>query len=154
MDIYDIDTLTTDSLQGGLYDLTNLTFDLIAIGTLPYTVPTEFEMRIDLICNDIYKSTDYCDFIINLNDIDNPLNIKSGDILLYAPIDSIPYYRISTTSASDKRNTLLNNNKSNQNDSYRQKYAENNYQLPPTYLDNPSTPVSVTGTKLTIEVPR
>lgn len=41
------------------------------------------EMRIDLICMDIYQHMENIDILTNINGIINPLSIKSGDILYY-----------------------------------------------------------------------
>lgn len=56
-----------------------------------YNFPCEdkHSMRIDLVCFDIYQSTDNIDILTNINGIINPLSIKSGDVLYYVDQDDI-----------------------------------------------------------------
>ena len=149
MELFDIKTLVIDDAQGGLYDLFAETFYLRELATIPHLVTKEQEMRIDLISDDIYMTTEYCDFLLNINDIDNPLNVMSGDILYYVDVAFIDTYRVTTKEAAT-RNILLSPNKTTKKDSNRQDYIENNYQLPPTFLDTPQSPISRSGTNTII----
>lgn len=146
MEFFDIKTLVRDDNQDGLYDLFAETFVFRGIDTTTsqYTVQREQEMRIDLVSNDVYKSLEYIDFILNLNDIDNPLNIMSGDTILYIDTEFVDTYRVTTKEAAT-RNTFVNANKTTKKDPNRQEYVENNYQLPPTFLDTPQSPISRIG---------
>jgi len=49
-----------------------------------YTVPEEFDSRLDLVCRHIYGSTDYMEELMTQNGIINPFSIKSGDELYYS----------------------------------------------------------------------
>jgi hypothetical protein len=150
MELYNISILKKDKNQDGLYDMIEPTFILKELPQLQMIVSNEQEMRIDLISFEIYKSVDYADLILDLNDIDNPLNIKSGDYIRYIPLEQLDYYRISPNTTKEKRSLLLSPNKSNKKDPNRQEYIENNYQLPPTFLETPSSPV--TTDKNTIKI--
>lgn len=155
MDLFDISILKTDDNQLNdinqpMYNLIEPTFttkDLVKFTTI---VTKEQEMRIDLISYALYQSVNYSDLLLNINDIDNPLNIKEGDTLLYPPLEHLQYYRITPNTTTTNRRILLSPNKSNKKDANRQQYIENNYQLPPTFLDNPSNPVSTGTGKITI----
>lgn len=154
MEIFDIDTLIKDS--SGSYDLTQTTFELILTGSVrfgTYEVQQGEEMRIDLVCNSIYQNTKYCDILLNVNNIDNPLNIKEGSFILF-PINDIDALRYSATDNIDTNKILANSNKSTRKDQSRKQYAENNLNLPPTILeestnqfniDNPNSIVLGTG---------
>lgn len=146
MELFDIKSLVRDENQDGLYDLFAETFVLKETNTTvnQYVVQREQEMRVDLITNDIYKNINYVDFILDINDIDNPLNIMSGDTIYYVDSEFIDNYRV-TSKEIATRNTLLNANKSTKKDNNRQEYIENNYQLPPTFLDSPQSPISRVG---------
>ena len=100
-------------------------------------------MRIDIVCNEIYGDTQYSDFLLDLNNIDNPLNIMNNDILLYVSADQIKYFRIDESTAKTLRSTYLNANKISQPDPNRSSYVENNYALPPTFLQIPSSSVQI-----------
>lgn len=136
MKIYDIDTLLKN--EDGYYDLTQSTFQLKLDGSvvyLPYTVQKGEDMRIDLICESIYGDIDYIDILCNVNNIDNPLNIKEGTVLLY-PLNKIDTLRYSNIDKKEVVKILSNSNKSTRSDNNRSKYIENNLSLPPTILED------------------
>jgi len=151
MEIYDIKTLITDDNQGGLYDLIAPTFHLIETGVTPFkfNVTQDHEMRMDNICKSLYNNVDYVDMVMDLNDIDNPLNIMSGDVIFYVPPAVYDLYKVDVTVTATNK-TLLNQNKSNVKDPNRVSYVENNYQIAPTFLDTPQSPISYSNGKITI----
>ena len=148
MDIYDLNNLKKDVAQNNLYNLFDSTFKYFVTTLYQYQVPKNEEMRIDLVCNSIYSSVDYCDFLLDLNNIDNPLNIMENDNILYVPSDKIKYFRIDETSAKVLRNTYLNANKISKQDPARASYIENNYSLPPTFLEIPTDSVKIINGKI------
>ena len=115
-----------------------------------YVVSPEQEMRIDLISNSIYGNSDYCDFILDINDIDNPLNIMDGDILIYTEFASIDEYRIKTVDNNNARARLLNANKTSRKDNARKQYVEDNYSLPPIFLETPAASVRIENNQIVI----
>jgi hypothetical protein len=150
MDIYDINQLVIDS-NTGLYDLTRSTYQYIPnITTFTYVVEQHEEMRIDLVCNSIYGSTDYVDFLLNYNSIDNPLNVKSGDSILYIDAQYISQFRVSIAPANNVQNILLNPAKVQRVDSNRSGYIEQSFSLPPTINDDPVDQVKVDGNNIVI----
>jgi len=134
MKIYDIDKLEKDS--SGNYNLTQLTFqtDYTSLRYQQYEVQKGEEMRIDLVCKSIYDNTDYVDIILNVNNIDNPLNIQEGTILIY-PVGNIDSLRYSDVKKQTSAEVLSNTNKQQRKDNNRKKYVENNLSLPPTILN-------------------
>lgn len=135
MKIYDIDSLKKDEF--GNYDLSQITFKLVLSGEIRYSyyeVKRGEEMRMDLVCNSIYGNTNYIDILCNVNNIDNPLNIKEGSVIIF-PINDIDILRNSSSNTSDINKVLSNTNKASRIDSNRQKYFENNLSLPPTILE-------------------
>jgi hypothetical protein len=151
MDLYDITILQRDPNQGNLYDLIETTFVLKSVAPLQIIVLPEQEMRLDLVSHSIYGNTDYLDLLMNLNNIDNPLNIMAGDTILYISLNLTDYYRQSPNKNSQQRNILLNVNKSTKTDYNRQDYLNNNYQLPPTFLKTPASPIVVSNGNITIK---
>ena len=150
MDLYDITTLQRDINQNNLYDLIESTFVMNYYPPLSMIVLPEQEMRVDLISFSLYGTTDYVDLIMDLNGIDNPLNIMSGDIINYIDLSQLDSYRQSTNTTTSQRNILLNSSKS-QVDNNRQQYIENNYQLPPTFLQTPGSPIVISQGTITIK---
>jgi hypothetical protein len=149
MNFYSLNNLRQDISQDNLYDFFASTFKYIPGFLLSeYIVNGWEEMRIDVICNNIYGNTDYCDFILDLNNIDNPLNIMSGDALYYTTLEQMDYFKIDESTAKSIRNTYLNNNKISQQDPNRQSYVGNNLTLPPTFLQTPRAAVSIQGNQI------
>ena len=75
-----------------------------------YIVKDHEEMRFDLIIESMYESTlyyEYLDVILYINDIDNPLNVLSGKIILYPPKENLDSYRM----VIQKTEILGDNNK-------------------------------------------
>jgi hypothetical protein len=59
-------------------------------------------------------------------------------------------YKISTNDAQSTRSSLLNINKATKKDDNRKKYVEENYSLPPTFLETPSESVTLENGKITL----
>lgn len=151
MKLYDIDTLKRDDNQSGLYNLFQPTFKMgLNYPNQTHVVSIEEEMRIDLICKAVYGNVDYCDFILNVNNIDNPLNVKAGDVLLCPSPGAFEDFKVQLSQITDARNQLLNVNKSTKVDTNRQSYVEQNYSLQPTFKDIPSAPVQVVNNQIVI----
>lgn len=153
MKVYDLDILEKDSNQDNLYNLMQITFkNVLGINIYQYTVDAFDEMRIDLICNKMYHSVDYVDFILNFNSIDNPLNIKKDDILYYVDVNDIDAFKVTPEKGVEAKNLLINTNKQTRKDTNRQSYVDDNYALPPTVLDVPVESVQVKGDDILIGV--
>lgn len=151
MKFYNLDRLIRDSKQDNLYNLYDPTFKLVfGINLRQFVVGPEQVMRMDLVCNEIYKSVNQLDFLCDLNNIDNPLNIMEGDIILYPTIEAINEYRITIVDNNDARAKLLNANKSSKKDNNRQKYVEQNFALPPTVKQIPEAPVKIENGQIVI----
>jgi hypothetical protein len=147
MDIYDLTTLGKDI--NGNYDLTQITFQLQTVSYEQYEVQSGEEMRIDLICESIYGNTDYVDILLNVNNIDNPLNIQEGALITY-PVNNIDTLRYSGVDKTSDISTLANSNKSTRKDSNRKQYVENNLSLPPTILDQTTNQFDISGNNIVL----
>jgi hypothetical protein len=143
MNVHDLNSLVRDQRQQDLYDMFAVTFVRTNGGLEEYVVAPEEEMRIDLICYNIYQNTDQMDLILNINGILNPLNIMAGDVLRYPSETNLEEYKVTPTTPPDQANSLLTPNRANIKDPRRQGFIENNYQLPPTMLPSPVSPIVV-----------
>lgn len=151
MEIYDLSTLRRDLNQDDLYNFFVMTYKNYTGGQLSVTsVEPQNDMRIDLVCNSIYDSIEYCDILLNLNDIDNPLNIMSGDVILFPTIGAIPEYRVKDSNLENTRALLLNSRKSSRQDPNRRRFVEENPQLPPNFQQVPAPSVRIEGNELVI----
>lgn len=149
MTLHDLETLKKDNNQDNLYDLIELTFaDNPSIQRLPFFVEQEFEMRLDNISSEIYKSVDFVDFLMNLNGLDNPLNVKYGDTIFYVDPSQIDFFKTASNDSITTRKTLLNTNKTTKKDDNRRKYVEENFSLPPTFLETPTDSVKIENGKI------
>jgi hypothetical protein len=72
-------------------DLTQTMFDFKAnnyINYSVYRVPTDYEMRPDLIAQSVYNNTIYAEYILKYNGISNPFSIDKGDIILIPSLET------------------------------------------------------------------
>lgn len=149
--------------KDGYYDLFKATIlyryqqesDFSNKNLLTYEVQESDEMRLDLIMKNMYDITpdstyyyENIDVLCTINNIDNPLNIKKGMILLYPPMGDIESFRIGDeTDLKSKKKSIFNKigvpNKQTRTDSARKKYQQNNYSLPPTVNSKPKSPVTI-----------
>lgn len=123
-----------------------------------YVVSIDDEMRADILMRNIYN-IDYSlldsylkdiDVLLFINNIDNPLSIKSGMVINYPlSIDDFSNYRYSTNETSENNDILrklaIPNyiDKTTKVDSNRQDYIENNYSLSPVLMSIPREPVAI-----------
>lgn len=154
MKIYDIDQIIKDK-DTGLYNLTQLTFRYVNanIRYYLYSVQKGEEMRIDLVCQSIYNSTDFIDILCNVNNIDNPLNISENQIILYPDKSDLYQLRyqepdvtktLQEISNPNSNTSVINPNKNSRVDKSRQDYLENQ-SLPPTALPKRTDPINLSG---------
>jgi hypothetical protein len=153
MDVRDINVLKRSEKNSGLYDLTKVTYRSYEgqILVTEYKVPKWEEMRIDLICNKLYGTTEYIDFLLNFNSISNPLNIREGAILRYVSIDDISKFYYNQTAPEDVQKKLSSAGRATQQDPNRQAYNEQNFPLPPNVMDKPTQQVVVNGQTIKIQ---
>ena len=146
MDIKDLDLLQRDPNQDNLYDLTqnNLKFDPSIQGTY-FVLSDEEEMRLDLVSYAIYNNVDNVDYLLTLNDIDNPLNIMSGDYIKWISTTQLNSIEINVSKVDTVSLGLINTNKKTQIDPARQVYVSNGYSFPPTFNEAGGPPAAISG---------
>lgn len=150
MRVYDIEILKKG--EDGFYDLFQNTFDYTKVTNYSlYTVSRGEEMRIDLISNKIYGTTNYVDILLALNNIDNPLNIKAGSVIFY-PISDLLTPRITPSEPEVESSSLILDgnivDKSTRIDPNRQIYNKNNNSLPPTILERKTGQIDISGSSI------
>ena len=151
MEINDISRLTRDINQNNLYDLFIKTYqENPAVPFGSYTVKDEETMRIDLICQKIYSTTEHIDFLLNYNSIDNPLNIMEGDVLICPVSDAITSYRLDEVGKSTTPIEINSAEKSSYVDENRKKFVSQNYNITPTSVTEPQDPVKFIEDKIVI----
>jgi len=142
MDIYDIDKLKRNDKQNNLYDFFVTTFSKPRNLNLPTTVVREENyMRMDLVSRDSFASDAFLDLVCNLNEIDNPLNIMGGDVILVTNAESSNLFRVDEVGIQDIPKNLVDNSKTTKIDPNRKNYVEQNYSSTPTMNPTPTDPV-------------
>ena len=141
--------------QDELYDLTRSSFsynkDILDRNSNVYIVEKFDEMRLDNICRNIYGSTDYVDFLCDLNNITNPLLIKEGMEIIYVPENLIPAFRPERSNEEKVRNKINNKRKKTKIDPNRKKHQEEKSQsLPPTITKKDYNPIKYKDGKIRI----
>ncbi len=72
-------------------DLTQTMFDFNSNSYVDYTaykIPSEYEMRPDLISQAVYNNIVYAEFILKYNGISNPFTIDKDDVILIPNLES------------------------------------------------------------------
>lgn len=83
------------------------------------------EMRIDLISEAYYGTTEYIDLIMKTNGISNPFSIKAGQLIMIPNKDSAEQFRKKIKKISNKPRTQFTENKRlSEQDSNRKKFLE------------------------------
>jgi len=151
MEIYDINELKRNNIE--LYNLIQLTFQFDPDDSIvfkEYTISRSEEMRMDTICDSIYGNTKYVDILCSVNNIDNPLNIKDGETIIYPRRSDIKDLRYTEEDTKENINQVINSEKKTKQDPKRKEYNENKQSIPPTILSRSTEPVNVKGTKFKI----
>lgn len=147
MEIDDLKNLQRDPDQGGMYDVFATTFvDNASVKIFGYVVTQECEMRIDLICREIYNNIKHTGFLLSINNILNPLSISEGTIMLYVNEKDIDKFKQGKINSDKVRQDLVNANKGNKKDPARIEFQKNKKQndaLPPTIKKDSSPNVIV-----------
>ncbi len=153
-----------DRNQNNLYNFIEPHISYLSdVAMATYEVKKGEDMRLDLVFNSMYNldpasahlySVDM-DVILNINNIDNPLNITEGMILMH-PVDlgELELYR----TAEDEFKTKVQNvnkrlavpNVSRKVDPNRKKFVDNGYSFPPTVQKNPKDPVTIQNGRFVI----
>jgi len=153
------------SLSNSNFNSTELTYDITTPSFLSrdtstlksYTVERHEEMRIDLVMNSMYGDGyfEHIDVILYINNIDNPLNIRSGQILFYPGENQLDDFRYTDSGESIKNNDITKKlatyvNKTSRTDNNRQVFIENDYSLPPVVLPERKSPIKVDSKSIII----
>jgi hypothetical protein len=115
-----------------------------------YIVPKENEMRIDLVCNDLYDSTEYTDFLLWFNGIINPFNIIQGTEIIFVNLDLIPNFYVKKENNGKVQDVLLNKDKVKRKDKNRDKFIRQKRSLPPTVNESPTEQIKIDGDSIII----
>ena len=119
-----------------------------------YEIQPGESMRIDLIMQSIYDDPamySNCDIILYINGIDNPLNLKEGQIINYIDSENFSYFRYTelggTAKSSNIKQSLAVPSKTTRTDINRAKFIESDYTLPPVLLtvSQPSVTIDSQG---------
>lgn len=122
---------------------------------------TEYEeMRIDLISNVYYGTTEYVDIILKTNGISNPFSIKEGQFLLIPDKDAAELFRKKVNYISNKPRTQFTDKKRmSKQDERRKKYLEEKSKskangsienLPPNMLKSNQSVKEIKEEKITL----
>lgn len=127
-----IEKIKRDPNQGDLFDLfqKNIMNDN-GIELIPYTIPREYEMRLDRISEYLFGSTLYVEELMVMNNIINPYSVKEGQEIYYCD-PSFLGNLFTKDELNDytetKRQELINSSQPNRNS----KNITDDTNLPPT----------------------
>jgi hypothetical protein len=137
-------------MQSGLYDLNMVTWGDFGATTYTYEATSFDEMRIDLVSREVFGNDENVDFLLNYNNIDNPLNIMDGDTIYYTSVQDA--YRGAYVDVQDSAiaSSLILSRRSTRIDPNRTEYINNDKSLTPTMKSSPGSTVNVVGNKIII----
>jgi hypothetical protein len=153
-----------DSSQSGLYNLIEPHISYLEdVSLTTYEVKRGEDMRLDLIFNSMYNLeptsahfyNQNMDVILNINNIDNPLNIVEGMILIHPTnLNDLEFYRTAEDEFKTKNKNINKRlavpNVSRKVDPNRKKFTDNGYSFPPTVQKNPKDPVTIQNGRFVI----
>lgn len=135
----------------GTFDLNVNTYDSRYQANLnSYTTQMGEEMRIDLISETIYKNIDDIDILCNINKIDNPLNFKEGEQIVFPNSDTIQLLRYDDPILTDEEDISQTPSKRTRKDPNRKDYIDKNRKLPTTQLSEKLNPISLDSNQIVI----
>jgi hypothetical protein len=152
--------LTLDN-KTGLYNLFITTYNGSSVELIPILVEKRYDMRMDLLVNELMGSTRYVGTVCQINNILNPFALKSGDIIFYVSTDEaesllvVPdIIRESGVDSllSQVKSDLINALKNRQQDPNRRNFLDKRGgdNLPPTVLDSPTPQIVATAERIKI----
>lgn len=119
-----ITTKKSVSENSDLIDLTEENRVRLIRDTKVYQVSRKDEMRIDLICNEIYGSFKYMHELLKINEIKNPFSIKSGDPIFHTVVSQVEDLLGYGTEFTDERESLIEAFKKSQVDPTRYEFLK------------------------------
>jgi len=153
MEIWDIIELKRDEKQDNLYSLFERTHETgLEINFKEHTVEEDEEMRIDLISFRLYGNVNQVGFLLNYNEISNPLNIRKGDIIKYCNLEILDRFKLSPQSDGLVEQIVPKTkpNKSTRTDKNREEFEKNDNTIPPNLQETPTPPFRISGGSIII----
>jgi hypothetical protein len=90
MKIYSFDTNPSEQNTDRFFNVFEKNMEYNRNITLyEYIIPREFEMRLDLISNDIYNSSSYIEELMLINNIISPYSLKETQVIFYCSVSDM-----------------------------------------------------------------
>jgi hypothetical protein len=135
----------------GLYDLFITTYNGKSVTLYPFYCDRKHAMRMDIVSNDLYGTTEFVGSLCQLNNIINPFSVNEGDILFWAsPLDLKELMDIPTSLLGQVKSDLVNSMKNRKLDTKRRNYTRTPDRLPPTIMPDNSPQIVVEQDKIKI----
>ncbi len=129
------------------FDLSKSSFKNVKVQLYQYIVSSEEDMRLDIISDNLYSTSDNQDVLMFINDIKNQYKISEGTIILYPTIDYIDSFRDRVDKGDEIRSIISDNRNKKRIDTKRILFKQN---LPPTITEEDYNPISTIDGKLII----
>lgn len=157
----EIKSLNQLKKSGQTYDLyTNIIIDNKKYSIFEFPCTERHDMRIDLVCFDIYESMNDVDLLCIINGIINPLSVQNGDLIFFIEAEKLEEVR---TNDSILENIVSNLNKLNKgkehkidknrsNDLLKRKQTEiNKTFVPPNILNTSGKNINIKDGKIILK---
>jgi hypothetical protein len=143
-----LEELSTYKIEGYVYfDLSKASFKSIRIPLYQYIISQEERMRLDIVSNNLYGTSDNQDVLMFINNIKNKYKITENMIILYPISDYIDSFRERIDKGDEIRNVISDNRNKKRIDTKRVLFKQN---LPPTITEEDYNPITTIDGKLVI----
>jgi hypothetical protein len=135
----------------GLYDLFITTNNGNSVTLYPFYCDKKHAMRMDIISNELYGTTEYVGSLCQMNNIINPFAVNEGDIIFWATVsDMKAMMNIPASLLGQVSSDMVQSMKSRKTDRNRKNYTRPADKLPPTLLPDNSPQIVIENEKIKI----
>jgi hypothetical protein len=153
--IKSLESLSRDENQEDFYDLFVQHYSALGdnVQLRFYIVDRSREMRLDLVCTDLYGDLSNLQMLMFINNIDNPFGVQESDIIFW--VEGKDLSKVQTLDPKiieDGRDNLINAFKASLSDPARSAYLQNRGadQLPPNVLPTNAPKIQVDNNSIVI----
>jgi hypothetical protein len=146
--IRSLENLSRDTNQSNYYDLFVQHYSALGddVQLRIYVVDRSREMRLDLVCTDLYGDITNLQLLMFINNIDNPFGVQESDIIFW--VDGKDISKVTTIDPKildDGRDNLINAFKASLSDPSRNAYLQGRGadQLPPNVLPSNAPKIQI-----------
>jgi hypothetical protein len=138
MKIFSFDNKTysikRNAKQFSLFNIFQKNIILKNVIVYPYTIPIEYEMRLDRVSEYLYGSSSYMEELMVLNDIISPYSIKEGQIIYFCKMNDLEALYTSDNLPDNQQTEKISISRMNSKDDKIKKISQQSANIKPENL--------------------